>query len=224
MYHSAPLKVQDCYRDVDGILDALNEFYNSSDLKINVEKSNMYGVGVSLDEITNMAASTGCAAGNLPFNYLGITIGASIATKGRWDSIVKRFKNRLSKWEANMLSVGGREKDSMVAWEKVIAEKERALWCNVIKSIHVEYEGLDSREISRVKIEIIIIISDNNSNLESTNGISSSDTSSQDIVSSKGPSRQLLKWYDDTTDEDIPEFKFSKQQVQRHQLLRHQLQ
>ncbi|GJT92746.1 hypothetical protein Tco_1081591, partial [Tanacetum coccineum] len=63
--------------DVDGILDALNEFYNSSDLKINVEKSNMYGVGVSLDEITNIAASTGCAAGNLPFNYLGITIGAS---------------------------------------------------------------------------------------------------------------------------------------------------
>ncbi|GKB34372.1 hypothetical protein Tco_0879314 [Tanacetum coccineum] len=60
--------------------------------------------------------------------------------------------------------------------------------------------------------------------MESTNGISSSDTSSQDIVSSKGPSRQLLKWYDDTTDEDIPEFKFSKQQVQRHQLLRHQLQ
>ncbi|GKA92982.1 hypothetical protein Tco_0814968, partial [Tanacetum coccineum] len=50
------------------------------------------------------------------------------------------------------------------------------------------------------------------------------DTSSQDIVSSKGPSRQLLKWYDDTIDEDIPEFKFSKLHVQRHQLLRHQLQ
>ncbi|GKE37190.1 RNA-directed DNA polymerase, eukaryota, reverse transcriptase zinc-binding domain protein [Tanacetum coccineum] len=45
-------------RDVDEILDVLNEFYNSSSLKINVGKSNMYGVGVSLDEITNMAAST----------------------------------------------------------------------------------------------------------------------------------------------------------------------
>nr|GEZ79415.1 putative ribonuclease H protein At1g65750 family [Tanacetum cinerariifolium] len=67
-----------------------------------------------------------------------------------------------------------------VAWEKVTAEKERGgldigslasfnltllqkwrwhffydvgdLWCNVIKAIHGEYEGLDSREISRVKI------------------------------------------------------------------------
>nr|GEV99181.1 integrase, catalytic region, zinc finger, CCHC-type, peptidase aspartic, catalytic [Tanacetum cinerariifolium] len=59
-------------------------------LKINVGKSNMYDVGVSLDKIANMAASTGCAAGNLPFNYLGITIGASMATKGRWDNIVQR--------------------------------------------------------------------------------------------------------------------------------------
>nr|GEX10654.1 RNA-directed DNA polymerase, eukaryota, reverse transcriptase zinc-binding domain protein [Tanacetum cinerariifolium] len=45
-------------KDVDGILDVLNEFYNSSGLKINVGKSKMYGMGVSLDEITNMEAST----------------------------------------------------------------------------------------------------------------------------------------------------------------------
>ncbi|GKC95489.1 hypothetical protein Tco_1160931 [Tanacetum coccineum] len=32
----------------------------------------------------------------------------------------------------------------------------------------------------------------------------------KDIISSKGPSKQLLKWYDDTTNEDIPEFRFSK--------------
>nr|GEW35333.1 RNA-directed DNA polymerase, eukaryota, reverse transcriptase zinc-binding domain protein [Tanacetum cinerariifolium] len=74
--------------DVDGILNVLNEFYNSLGLKINVGKSNMYDVGVSLDEIANMAASTGCAAGNLPFSYLGITSGESMATKGRWDNIV----------------------------------------------------------------------------------------------------------------------------------------
>ena len=66
-----------------------------------------------------------------------------------------------------------------MAWEKVIAEKERGglgigslasfnlallqkwrwrffnkegpLWCNVIKVIHGEYGGLDSREVSKVK-------------------------------------------------------------------------
>ncbi|GJU14706.1 RNA-directed DNA polymerase, eukaryota, reverse transcriptase zinc-binding domain protein, partial [Tanacetum coccineum] len=128
-------------RDVVGILNVLNEFYNSSALKINVGKSNMYGVGVSLDEIANMAASTGCAAGNLPFSYLGITIGASMATKGRWDNIVQRFKDRLSKWKANMLSIGGR----------------LTLIKSVLGSLGIYYMSLfrvpeDSREISRVKI------------------------------------------------------------------------
>ncbi|GJY56191.1 hypothetical protein Tco_0455306 [Tanacetum coccineum] len=31
-----------------------------------------------------------------------------------------------------------------------------------------------------------------------------------DIVSSKGPDKYLLKWYEDTSDKDIPEFKFLK--------------
>ncbi|GKF00279.1 hypothetical protein Tco_0023629, partial [Tanacetum coccineum] len=38
----------------------------------------------------------------------------------------------------------------------------------------------------------------------------SSYTSSNDIVSSKGPYKYLLKWYDDITEEEILEFKFSK--------------
>nr|GEV94704.1 RNA-directed DNA polymerase, eukaryota, reverse transcriptase zinc-binding domain protein [Tanacetum cinerariifolium] len=150
-------------RDVDGILNVLNEFYNSLGLKINVKKSNMYGVGVLLDEIANMTASTRCTAGNLPFNYLGITIGASMTSKGMWDKGSQEDAKKIA-W---------------VVWEKVIAEKERgglgigslasfnlallqkwrwrffnvdgALWCNVVKAIHGEYEGLDNREISRVK-------------------------------------------------------------------------
>ncbi|GJU82879.1 hypothetical protein Tco_1285244 [Tanacetum coccineum] len=35
-------------------------------------------------------------------------------------------------------------------------------------------------------------------------------SSSEDIVSSKGPSKALLKWYDDIKDEDILGFMFSK--------------
>ncbi|GKC50289.1 hypothetical protein Tco_1073034, partial [Tanacetum coccineum] len=86
--------------------------------------------------------------------------------------------------------------------------------------------------------EIIIISSDSSSDLESTDGTSSFDTSSSDsssdlestdgpssfdtsisedivysspdIVSSKGPYKSLLKWYEDLTYEDIEEFMFSK--------------
>ncbi|GJR29445.1 hypothetical protein Tco_1105677 [Tanacetum coccineum] len=68
--------------------------------------------------------------------------------------------------------------------------------------------------------EIIVISSDSSSDLESTNGSSSFDSSSDNnyeeivysspnIVSSKGLSKSLLKWYDDLIDEDIEEFMFS---------------
>ncbi|GKE32398.1 hypothetical protein Tco_1451720, partial [Tanacetum coccineum] len=71
---------------------------------------------------------------------------------------------------------------------------------------------------------IIIISSDNSSDsnsssdLQSTDGPSSFDTStseeivysSSDIVSNKGPSKSLPKWYEDLKDEYIEEFWFSK--------------
>ncbi|GKD44862.1 hypothetical protein Tco_1269507 [Tanacetum coccineum] len=63
-----------------------------------------------------------------------------------------------------------------------------------------------------------MISSNNNLDLECTDGPSSFDTSSSedimysspDIVSSKGPPKHLLKWYDDLTNKDIPEYMFSK--------------
>nr|GEX11612.1 hypothetical protein [Tanacetum cinerariifolium] len=58
-----------------------------------------------------------------------------------------------------------------------------------------------------VKNFIITFCFDNNISLESNNFKQSSN--SEDIVSSKGPSKALLKWYDDTKDEDIPGFMFS---------------
>ncbi|GKA14823.1 hypothetical protein Tco_0694469, partial [Tanacetum coccineum] len=57
-------------------------------------------------------------------------------------------------------------------------------------------------------LKIILISSDNIISLESNNFKQS--ISSDDIVSSNGPSKALLKWYEDATDEDTEEFMFSK--------------
>nr|GEX81694.1 transposon TX1 putative 149 kDa protein [Tanacetum cinerariifolium] len=47
------------------------------------------------------------------------------------------------------------KKIAWVAWEKMaFSNDDGALWCNVIKAIHGEYRGLDSREISKVKTGI----------------------------------------------------------------------
>ncbi|GJZ74184.1 hypothetical protein Tco_0638330 [Tanacetum coccineum] len=95
--------------EVDGIdLDVLHNFHMASGLKINISKSNIYGVGVNMDEVSNMASAAGCATGTTPFIYLGIPEGASMARTSRWDGVIQRFRNRLSKWKVKMLSSGGR--------------------------------------------------------------------------------------------------------------------
>ncbi|GKF65061.1 hypothetical protein Tco_0188509 [Tanacetum coccineum] len=71
----------------------------ASGLIINISKSNIYGVGVNMDEVST---------GTTPFIYLGIPVGASMARTSRWDGVIQRFHNRLSKWKVKMLSSGGR--------------------------------------------------------------------------------------------------------------------
>ncbi|GKA50964.1 putative RNA-directed DNA polymerase, eukaryota, reverse transcriptase zinc-binding domain protein [Tanacetum coccineum] len=93
--------------DMDNIIRILNVFYLASGLKINISKSNLYGVGVSSDDIESMAAGTGCSASNLPFSYLGLPIGLNMNRIANWNSLIERFKFRLSGWKANMLSSGG---------------------------------------------------------------------------------------------------------------------
>ncbi|GJV61352.1 hypothetical protein Tco_1467452 [Tanacetum coccineum] len=58
------------------------------------------------------------------------------------------------------------------------------------------------------------MVSSGSSSSDEYNSSSSSGSSSSlheyKIVSSKGPDKYLLKWYEDTSDKDIPEFKFLK--------------
>ncbi|GKE06406.1 hypothetical protein Tco_1398424 [Tanacetum coccineum] len=57
-------------KDMDNIIRILNVFYIASDLKININKSNLYGVWVSSSVVDRMAAGTGCAAGSSLFLIL----------------------------------------------------------------------------------------------------------------------------------------------------------
>ncbi|GJW52934.1 RNA-directed DNA polymerase, eukaryota, reverse transcriptase zinc-binding domain protein [Tanacetum coccineum] len=60
--------------DMENIIRILNVFYIASGLKINIHKSNVFGVGVSSSEIVSMADCTGCEAGgrmNLIKSVLG---------------------------------------------------------------------------------------------------------------------------------------------------------
>ncbi|GJS31236.1 putative RNA-directed DNA polymerase, eukaryota, reverse transcriptase zinc-binding domain protein [Tanacetum coccineum] len=94
--------------DMDNIIRILDVFFLASRLKININKSNLYGVGVSSAEVANMAEGTGCSSSSLPFSYLGLPIGSNMGRITNWTTLIDRFKARLSGWKANMLSSGGR--------------------------------------------------------------------------------------------------------------------
>ncbi|GKD71579.1 hypothetical protein Tco_1325669, partial [Tanacetum coccineum] len=59
-------------------------------------------------EISNLASFTGCTPQRLPFTYLGIPIGSNMSRIKELNPIIDKFQKRLSKWKANMLSIGGR--------------------------------------------------------------------------------------------------------------------
>nr|GEY08811.1 reverse transcriptase domain, reverse transcriptase zinc-binding domain protein [Tanacetum cinerariifolium] len=94
--------------DLESITNSLHSFYLASSLKLNISKSNLYGVGVPEDELQDMAQVTGCQAGSFPFTYLGLPIGKSMHHKSSWNTTADRFKAKLSTWKANLLSTGGR--------------------------------------------------------------------------------------------------------------------
>ena len=94
--------------NIIGIVSLLQFFHSVSGLKINLHKSILYGIGVNNGEISNFASFTGCTPQHLPFTYLGIPVGSNMSRIKEWNPIIDKFKKRLSKWKANMLSIGGR--------------------------------------------------------------------------------------------------------------------
>ncbi|GJU63332.1 putative RNA-directed DNA polymerase, eukaryota, reverse transcriptase zinc-binding domain protein [Tanacetum coccineum] len=78
--------------DLDNIIRVLHVFYLASGLKININKCNIYGIGVSDDEVSNMARNSGCAAGSFPFTYLRLPIGSTMNCVSSWKTLIDRFQ------------------------------------------------------------------------------------------------------------------------------------
>ena len=96
------------FQNAVNLIGLLRCFYVMSGLKINVRKSNIYGIGVEEDACRGMAAVLGCGMATIPFKYLGVLVGCDMSKIGNWNDVVEKFKVKLSNWRAGILSVGGR--------------------------------------------------------------------------------------------------------------------
>ncbi|KAJ0897860.1 putative RNA-directed DNA polymerase [Helianthus annuus] len=83
-------------------------FFLCSGLKINIEKSNLYGIGVGVEETNELASEVGCKPDVLPFKYLGLNVGANMNQIRNWQPVYDIFRKRLAIWKSNLLSIGGR--------------------------------------------------------------------------------------------------------------------
>ncbi|GKC40667.1 RNA-directed DNA polymerase, eukaryota [Tanacetum coccineum] len=79
-------------QDMDNIIRILHVFYLASDLKINISKSHVYGLGVNSIDTGNMARDTGCSPGNIPLSYLGLPIGSNMNMIANWQHLIDRFR------------------------------------------------------------------------------------------------------------------------------------
>ncbi|GKC26786.1 putative RNA-directed DNA polymerase [Tanacetum coccineum] len=86
------------------LIHILKFFELASGLKVNIAKSRLMGVGVSISEVENLASSLGCAFDSMPFIYLGLPVGKKMRNIDGWDVVKNRFRERLSSWKAK----GGR--------------------------------------------------------------------------------------------------------------------
>ncbi|CAK8570156.1 unnamed protein product [Lathyrus sativus] len=86
----------------------LRGFELVSGLKVNFSKSKV--IGVNLDDGFLEVASNflSCATTSLPFNFLGIPIGANPRRKITWEPLVTKIRNKLSLWRGKHISFGGR--------------------------------------------------------------------------------------------------------------------
>ncbi|GKB96689.1 RNA-directed DNA polymerase, eukaryota [Tanacetum coccineum] len=92
--------------NLDNLIKILKCFYLASGLRINVNKSQILGVGVPSDSVRQGALRIGCEVLQLPFKYLGVMVGDQMSRNSVWANTILKVCARLSKWKVNTLSVG----------------------------------------------------------------------------------------------------------------------
>lgn len=95
-------------RNIRNLARILRCFLASSGLKVNFDKSKGFRIGATLKETTKWAHILSCEPSSLPFDYLGVLVGANMNLKSNWKPIIERFQAKLSDWKVKNLSFGWR--------------------------------------------------------------------------------------------------------------------
>ncbi|GJV89970.1 RNA-directed DNA polymerase, eukaryota, reverse transcriptase zinc-binding domain protein [Tanacetum coccineum] len=122
---------------MEGLHNALSTvvFYLASGLKINIQKSNVYGIGVSDVNVSSMASNSGCASGSFHFTYLRLPIGSNMSLTSSWRVLLDSL---------NIGSLKAFNLALLQKWHLRLLSRKNVLWVKVIKALHGQEGGFDN--------------------------------------------------------------------------------
>ncbi|RVW21770.1 LINE-1 retrotransposable element ORF2 protein [Vitis vinifera] len=143
--------------DLQTLKSLLLAFGHISGLKVNLDKSNIYGINLDHAHISRLAETLGCKASGWPILYLGLPLGGNPRAGGFWDPVIERISRRLDGWQKAYLSFGGRitliqSCLTHMPWKWLwrYPREGSALWHQVILSIYGSHSnGWDANTIVR---------------------------------------------------------------------------
>ena len=94
--------------DLQTLKSLLLVFGQISGLKVNLDKSNIYGINLEQNHLSRLAELLDCKASGWPIHYLGLPLGGNPKACGFWDPVIERISKRLDGWQKAFLSFGGR--------------------------------------------------------------------------------------------------------------------
>ncbi|GKD23128.1 reverse transcriptase domain, reverse transcriptase zinc-binding domain protein [Tanacetum coccineum] len=91
---------------LEGVVLATKYGHQVSGLKVNYNKSKIYGIGVNEEDMADIARWMECGIGEFPFTHLGLPIGENMRRVNAWGPVVEKFKNRIADWKLNRCHSG----------------------------------------------------------------------------------------------------------------------
>ncbi|XP_058757173.1 uncharacterized protein LOC131630412 [Vicia villosa] len=90
------------------IKSLLRGFELVSGIRINLNKSKLYGIHLE-DHVVNAASSfLSCQVEKIPFIFLGIPVGGNHRRRDLWARVMENLKTRLGGWRGKCISLGGK--------------------------------------------------------------------------------------------------------------------
>ncbi|KAL6328062.1 hypothetical protein AAG906_033333 [Vitis piasezkii] len=74
-------------------------FGHISGLKVNLDKSSIYGINLDQAHLSRLAVMLDCKASGWPILYLGLPLGGNPKACGFWDPVIERISSRLGGWQ-----------------------------------------------------------------------------------------------------------------------------